>query len=189
MSGTRKVAVIVLAAGKSRRFGVRDKLLSNYRGKPLSAHVAASLLGLPYSFGVVVTSNPLVAGLFKQARFRPLFLKNSTGQSDSLKAGLRYVRKHGASHALVLLGDMPNVPRQHLKKMVATAGIHPLISKSGNTVLPPALIPLHLLPKLLHLRGDVGAGRILKCHPSTRFLPLDMNGALDIDENNDRARA
>lgn len=181
MSGTAKIAVIVLAAGKSRRFGASDKLLSRYNGKPLSAHVAASLQGLPYSFGAVVVRNSCVAGLFKQTRLRPIFLPNPSTQSQTLKAGLRYAKKRGASHVLLLLGDMPNVPREHLKRLIARAGPHPLISQNGRTLLPPALIPRQFIEKLLNLRGDVGAGKALKRHPSTRAVPLSGEAALDVD--------
>jgi len=182
MSGTAKVAVIILAAGHSRRFGAGDKLVSRYNGKPLAAHVAASLQGVPYSFGVVVARNPSVAGLFKQTRLRSLFLAKPSTQSISLKAGLKFVRRMGASHALLLLGDMPNVPREHLKRMIAKPSNHPLICQHGPVTLPPALIPGHLIGKLLHLHGDAGAGKVLRRHPSTMRLPLGGHAALDIDK-------
>ncbi|WP_396996903.1 MULTISPECIES: nucleotidyltransferase family protein [Ochrobactrum] len=181
MRGAAKIAILVLAAGKSRRFGAGNKLLSRYNGKPLAAHVAASLQGLPFSFGVIVASDPSVAGLFRHTGLRPLFPKNSSTQSQSLRAGLQYVKRRGASHALLLLGDMPYVPRQHLRTMMAKAGPHPLMSHNGKSSLPPALIPQHLFGKLQHLHGDTGAGGILMRHPSTVRLPLDSRQAVDVD--------
>ena len=187
MSGAAKVAVIVLAAGKSRRYGAGNKLLSRYQGKPLSSHVAACLQGIPYSFGVVVARDPMVASLFRNTRLRPLFPKNANTQSETLKAGLSYVKRHGASHALLLLGDMPNVSRQHIKGMLAKVGAHPVISHNGKSCLPPALIPRHLFGKLQHLRGDTGAGKMLLRHPSLIRISLDVRQAVDIDVKTKRS--
>ncbi|MFD1198010.1 nucleotidyltransferase family protein [Brucella gallinifaecis] len=181
MSGTAKIAVIVLAAGQSRRFGARDKLLSHYSGKPLASHVAASLQGVPFAFGVVVARNPSVAGLFTKTRLRSLFPKSTSTQSQTLKAGLQYVKKRGASHALLVLGDMPNITHKHLKKIITKAGVHPVISYDQVYSLPPALIPRQLFGKLQNLRGDMGAGKILMKHPSIIRIKLDRDQAMDID--------
>lgn len=181
MSGTPKIAVIVLAAGKSRRFGAADKLLSFYNQKPLAAHLAASLCGLPYSFGVVVARNPSVARLFRQTRLQPLFPQNTSSQSHTLKAGLAYAEKRGASHILLVLGDMPNISRAHLKKIISKVSYQPRIFYNGSTVLPPALIPRALFGKLRQLHGDSGAGRILRSHYGTTKIPLSKKDSLDVD--------
>ncbi|MFS2327468.1 nucleotidyltransferase family protein [Brucella sp. H1_1004] len=186
MSGASKIAVIVLAAGQSRRFGSADKLLSFYNGKPLAAHVAASLRGLPYGFGVVVVRNPSVAKLFQQTRLQCLYLTKASSQSDTLKAGLAYVERHGASHILLLLGDMPNVSRKYLKDLISRVGYQPRISFNGSFISPPVFIPRALFGKLKALHGDAGAGKILRAHHSCKPIPLSISASLDIDVPNDK---
>lgn len=181
MSGTPKIAVIVLAAGKSRRFGAADKLLSFFNGKPLAAHVASSLRGLPYSFGIVVARNPSVAKLFRQTRLQHLYPQNTSSQSDTLKTGLAYAEKRGASHVLLVLGDMPNISRAHLKELISKVGYHPRISYNGLTVLPPALVPRCLFGRLRRLHGDNGAGKILRSHYGTAKISLSKRDSLDVD--------
>ncbi|WP_435657094.1 nucleotidyltransferase family protein [Brucella pituitosa] len=184
MSRTPQIAIIVLAAGKSRRFGAADKLLSFHNGKPLAAHVASSLRGLPYSFGVVVARNPSVAKLFQQTRLQYLFPQNTSSQSDTLKAGLAFVEKRGASHVLLVLADMPNISRAHLKELTSRIGYQPRISNNGSNILPPALIPRSLFGKLRRLHGDSGAGKILRAHYGTIKVPLSKRDSLDIDCSN-----
>lgn len=181
MSSNARIAVVVLAAGQSRRFGASDKLLSHYNGKPLASHVAASLYGLPFTFGAVVARNRAVAGLFRSTRLKPLFPKKTTTQSESLRAGLKYAESRGASHVLLLLGDMPHVSRQHLKQMLGKISYHPVLSKSAKTTLPPTLIPRKLFRQLSQLHGDKGAGHLLRRYPNAKTQYLAINQARDVD--------
>ena len=58
-----RVAAILLAAGLSRRFGARNKLLAGIEGQPLIRRTAEALLGSRARPVVVVTG----------ARRRPIF--------------------------------------------------------------------------------------------------------------------
>lgn len=181
MSGAARLAVVVLAAGQSRRFGAANKLLAQIAGKPLARHVTTSLVGLPRAFGVVVTRNRNISGLFRSACFRIVVPEKAGTHSESLRAGLRYAERHGASHVLLLLADMPGIKSQYLKEMSKKIGIHPVISEHNKTTRPPALIPRSLYRRLLQLRGDRGAAAILRSRPDLIRLTINGAQARDVD--------
>lgn len=108
-------AAIILAAGRSRRFGTRDKLLVCWRGVPLIAHAIGAALASPCARVIVVvdgrqrrridavrrTGVPRVELIFVDPR--------SDSRRDSLAAGLSALRPID-TEALILLGDLPTLP-------------------------------------------------------------------------------
>lgn len=52
------VAILLLAAGASRRFGTENKLLAPLAGKPLVRHAGDAARAVPAALHFVVTSTP-----------------------------------------------------------------------------------------------------------------------------------
>ena len=107
-------AAIVLAAGRSRRFGATDKLLAALHGKPLLRHAIDRARGGGGGRLLVVTSSARTARLVRGVRDVVAVRARDAdaGLSASLKAGLAALRPI-EREVLVFLGDMPfaAVPR------------------------------------------------------------------------------
>ena len=87
------LGVLLLAAGQSRRFGPRDKLLALLAGRPVVAH-ALDALALPEAdFRLAVVSADPVAAIARKAGFDALPVAPGLPQADSLKAGLGWLRQ------------------------------------------------------------------------------------------------
>lgn len=183
-----RLAVILLAAGQSRRFGSRDKLRAALAGRPLAAHAARALAGLSRQVGLVVLRDPRLAGLFRGLgvvvpdRARP-------GQGRSVAAGIRAARRAGASHALLVLADMPCLGREDLRVIARPALAHPVMALGPEGPMPPALIPRRLFPALARLDGDRGAGPLLRRCPDLVLRPLPAARLIDVDRPDDLAAA
>lgn len=183
-----RLAVIVLAAGQSRRFGSRDKLRAALAGRPLAAHAARALAGLARHKGLVVLRDRRLAGLFGgltpvvPGRARP-------AQGPSVAAGIRAARRAGASHALLVLADMPRVGREGLRAIARPALAHPVMALGPDGPMPPALIPRRLFAPLARLAGDRGAGPLLRRCPDLVLRPLPAWRLIDVDRPADLAAA
>jgi molybdenum cofactor cytidylyltransferase len=108
-------AAIILAAGRSQRFGTSNKLLVRRRGKTLLRSAIESALSAPVGRVIVVTGadngrirnavhavgNPRVSTLFAP--------DHRHGHRASLLRGLRDLRQT-EREALIFLGDMPAIP-------------------------------------------------------------------------------
>ncbi len=161
-----KIAAIVLAAGKSSRMG-RNKLLLDWSGKPIVAHVLDKVAKLGLAETIVVTGHQ--AGKVKAAlgahNVRIVEARDyATGMAASLKAGLKALSP-GIDAALVILGDMPQVSADLLERLVAAyqplegrAIVLPVADgKRGN----PVLFDRRFFADMLSLEGDVGARHII----------------------------
>jgi len=105
------------------------------------------------------------------------------GQSESLKAGLRFLRvREAPTGILVMLVDQPLIPREHLQALAAEAARHPgevIATRARGRAMAPAYLPRKLWPQLNRLTGDRGAGAIINRARSIQF-PCDQ-AALDVD--------
>jgi molybdenum cofactor cytidylyltransferase len=155
------IAVALLAAGRSKRFGDTDKLSAPLGGKPLidwAAEVGRTVNAAQH-FVVTGAEAPQQERAAGYAR-----LPNADageGMASSLRLAARHARETGASALLVLLGDMPFVRSAHLAALMAAFADDPSIAvfshAPGGVPQPPAIFPTTLFPALEALSGDAGA--------------------------------
>lgn len=185
------VYCVVLAAGKSRRYG-RTKLLDELRGKPLLCHaLEAAQAACPGRVCLVTGSN---AEAIHDAgkRLADLVVHNSnfaTGIGSSIRSGVSACREH-ADALLIVLADQPLVTAGHLSRMIATwnnEATRIVASAYSGTNGAPVLFGRSYVEQLENLQGDTGARAILRqnCEmvQSINFEPA----AIDVDTPEDLA--
>jgi molybdenum cofactor cytidylyltransferase len=164
------VAAILLAAGKSRRWGEENKLLAPIDGKPMIRRTAEAVLGSKLRPVIVVTGHDsdgveaALTGLDVQFKYAPDF---ADGMAASLKAGIASVPDHCDAVA-VCLGDMPFIGAQTLDRLAASydrandyADWIALIPTHKGVRGNPVIIGRALFPEIERLTGDQGARKLL----------------------------
>jgi molybdenum cofactor cytidylyltransferase len=196
-----KVAAIVLAAGRSVRFGEANKLLAEIGGEPMVARAAALALASRARPVIVVTGFEAerVATALKdlgvEIAHNPDFAQ---GIGTSLRAGLRAVPR-ASDGALILLGDMPRVDASVLDALLAAFAANGAESicvpvhagRRGN----PVLWARAYFPEMMRLSGDRGAKQLMRLHPGkivevevgTDSIFKDIDLAADLDRGSRRA--
>lgn len=168
---------IVLAAGRSTRFGVDNKLLALFRGKPLVAHVAEAMRGVSLSRRVAVVQDDAMLPVFEG--FDIIRPPSGSGQARSVIAGVSHAIGLRAERILIALGDMPFVDADILQAVLDKCDGDHGSAMSGR--LPPAAFPAARFDELLALTGDRGAGGLLRDLPDRLLVPAPPFHALDID--------
>ncbi len=176
----RKVAALVLAAGRSRRMAPLNKLLvQDDQGTPMVARVVDNALASRARPVVVVTGyehervEAALAGrgvLFAHAE------DYAEGLSASLKAGLGALPKD-IEGVVICLGDMPLVAGPMIDRLLAAfdpeegrAIVMPTFrGKQGN----PMLWAMEFLPEMMTITGDVGARHLAGKH-ADRVAEVEM---------------
>lgn len=185
MSG---VAVLILAAGRGTRFGESPKMLATLDGRPLLRHAAEAALASSARPVLVVVGHRADEVARALGGLDVAIVRNpdyADGLSTSLRAGFAALPP-GAEAAIVLLGDMPRVPPSLVDALAAAwreagrpAALVPThAGRRGN----PVLLSRALGPEIARLKGDTGAGPLLRGRPDVREWPVaDAAVAEDID--------
>jgi molybdenum cofactor cytidylyltransferase len=177
------IATILLAAGKSMRFGA-NKLVYPLDGKPLVLHSAASLkAAFPDALAVVSPGSPLKALLEAQGMATVVSERANEGMGESLKSAVEATRD--ANGWLVALADMPFIrPETHRRIAQALRDGAPIAAPSyrGERGHPVGL-SARFRDELLALTGDAGARFIIKSHADEiELIEVDDPGVIkDID--------
>lgn len=154
------LAILLLAAGRSRRFGAADKLVALLGGRAVVDWAVAAQSGLDARRVAVVGPNGGVAERLAAAGFECVVNPDDeAGQGRSLALGTRAVLDEGAERMLVMLGDMPLVTPGLLARLLS-AGDH-AAAWDGMRPGPPALFPGRLFASLAALDGEEGARGLL----------------------------
>jgi molybdenum cofactor cytidylyltransferase len=185
----RRVAAIVLAAGRSTRMGGPNKLLAEIGGRPLVRIVAEQALASRAAPVIVVTGHErakveaALAGLKVRLVHNPDY---AAGLSTSLKAGLAALPPH-ADGAIVCLGDMPQVTAALIDRLAeafdpergALVVVPTIEGKRGN----PVVWSRRFFPDLMALEGDVGARHLIATYADVvAEVPVEDAAALtDVD--------
>src|SRR5436190_13855351 len=185
----RRIAALVLAAGRSTRMGGPNKLLAEILGKPLVRIAAEQALASRAKPVIVVTGHQrerveaALAGLAVQFVHNPDF---ASGLGSSVRAGVAAVPAD-ADGAIVCLGDMPQVDAVLIDRLIAAFDPE----KGALVVMPtfegrrgnPVLWSRRFFPELTAIEGDVGARHLIgRYSEAVVEVPLAGKAALvDVD--------
>jgi len=177
-------ALIILASGLSERFGEVDKLMAEFRGKPLVGHVIDAVKEIPFEerFAVIPKSSKRRRKLFNYEGYS--IIENAApeaGQGQSLQLAAESTLAKGYRAMCVMLGDMPFVSGEDISNLLQNLSNEDrAICHCNNTLLPPAIFTNSALEELLNIKPESGAKSLFNSANSYRH-PLSERAAQDID--------
>ncbi|WP_010218030.1 nucleotidyltransferase family protein [Sphingomonas sp. PAMC 26621] len=178
--------LVLLAAGRSERFGDTDKLKQPFLGKPLAFHVVTALESVPFKARLAVCSGSELD--FGSRGYRVIHNDDpGDGMSGSVKLGVAAAREIGCAAVVIVLADMPRVTATHIYRLLeAVTGPDAVIASSnGVHPSPPAVFGADQFEALLTLEGDEGARAMVRAGRHVIAPEADL---LDIDRPEDMER-
>lgn len=185
----RRVAAIVLAAGRSSRMRGPNKLLADVGGVPLVRRVVARVAASQAAPVIVVTGHQRAEVARALEGIDARFVHNEAfgeGIASSVKAGIAAVPEE-CDGALVCLGDMPLVGAGLIDALIdrfaPDAGALIVVPVSGGRRGNPVLWSRRFFPELMALEGDVGARHLIdRRGEAVAEVAVEGDGAfVDID--------
>ncbi|MBI3703322.1 MAG: NTP transferase domain-containing protein [Rhizobiales bacterium] len=163
----RRVAAVVLAAGRSTRMGAVNKMLAEIGGKPLVRIAAEQALASRAKPVIMVTGHERERVEAALKGLAVHFVHNSDyadGLGTSLKAGIAAVPED-ADAAIVCLGDMPQVDHALIDKLLAAFDpergalvvVPSIDGRRGN----PVVWSRRFFHDLMSIAGDIGARHLI----------------------------
>jgi len=191
------IAGIVLAAGRSERFG-SAKLLEALDGLPLVCHSIRACLSATDHTWIVIEESDTRLGEVLAAHFagerrlsRVVNPDSARGQTSSLKIGLQAL-DDAVDGAMIFLADMPFVTPS------ITAALTAMFGRTGNLVAPvcdgqwqhPRIIPRKHFPEFLELGDDERGTGVFQHHAESLTLVFvgSARDYADIDQRGDLDR-
>ena len=191
-----KLALIMLAAGNSRRFG-SNKLLFPVDGRPMYLHTLEALLEVKRTLAPELKCSVTVVTQYEEIEKKALEAgaqvlinpRPKEGISSSLKIGLH--ANVEADACLFAVSDQPHLTAKTVEEMIRAYRISqkgmgclcldPEGTKTGN----PCIFSRKYYRELLALSGDSGGKRVLLRHPGDIcfYLVRDSEQLTDVDEN------
>lgn len=150
-----RIACIVLAAGKSTRFGA-NKLLAPLVDRPLLVHTLDAIPRSCFSQMVAVVSDPEVETLCRRHGVKTVAYQGGP-QSQSIRLGLEAIQD--ADGCLFVLGDQPLCSSDSIRRLVSDFQAQPkAVHRLAYQGQPssPTLFPSRLFPALKKLTGEHG---------------------------------
>lgn len=190
-SGPR-VGAILLAAGQGSRFEGENKLLAPVDGEPIIRHAAATVRvsDIDEITAIVGHDADAVRGALGDL---PLSVRSNpdyaTGQSTSVREGVRVARKQGWDGTLFALGDMPFISPASIDTLVdrfVTSAATIIAPTYDGTRGNPVVFDQTHYETLADVTGDIGGRQLVENHPETVLLEIDDPGVVqDIDTVDD----
>ncbi|QNE32641.1 NTP transferase domain-containing protein [Sphingomonas sp. NBWT7] len=186
MIAAEDVVLVLLAAGKSTRFGdIGSKLDEPFLGRALGLHVAVALEDMPFRERIAVTANCRI----DYAQHGYTVVRNDAAIADmasSLRLGIACAHARNAAAVAIALADMPRVTATHVYNLLDAADDARAVvaSSDGRQPRPPALFGRDRFDELLAITGDHGARALIRAgkHVVTtaaELIDVDTPGELE----------
>jgi molybdenum cofactor cytidylyltransferase len=181
-----KCALIMLAAGRSERFGISDKLAEPFLGHPLALHAVRALEAIPFAHRFAICGDTCPVNFGEHGFETVDNPRPSEGVSSSVRLGIKAAREAGAESVLIALADMPRVTAaQVLRLFDASTGADSVVASSdGCDPKPPALFGAAHFDFLERLEGDGGARPLIRAGQHVVTSPAEL---VDVDTEQDVA--
>jgi len=188
-----KIAIVILAAGASKRFGSR-KLLSQLKGKPLISYVLNEFCIESYGKKILVVNPYFPLDIVKCERFKILINNNyENGLATSLIIAVNEVLSKGYDGFFILLGDMPFLMETDVERLLK------VIQKDPNCIIAfryngikgfPTYVPKRYFDRVLSLKGDRGIKQLIAAQEvKVRYLEGSWRHIFDVDTPEDLKEA
>jgi len=189
MNVHRPVGAVILAAGRSRRYG-SPKQLAVIDGRTLVEHAIESAIAADLAPVAAVVP----VWLSRPARLDQDWLRwirnpfPERGMGLSLRLGLEALGDE-VSAALILLGDQPRMPAATIAAVLRARGDRPIVAAHADGVLaPPVLLERSHFHLADGLTRDVGLREVLRSNPDLVTAARVPGHAPDIDVTDDLDR-
>lgn len=180
--GNKKVGIIVLASGFSRRFG-ENKLSYEIDGKPMIQRVIEAVSNIEDTVVCAVTKDEDIRDICTSCGVECIHNPSpQLGQSESIVLGVK--RFSDADGVLIIPGDMPYLKKSSVEKIVGCflSSSDNIVAGECDGVVHPVLFPRGMFKALICLRGDIGARGIVKKNADILLkIPISSREQMDID--------
>ena len=185
MPSSQQIFAVVLAAGRSERFGA-TKLAAEFDGEALVRRAVRTARRSVGDRVLLVTGHEavrIIEAAGDVCRFVVVNERYNDGMGTSIAAAARALSNR-AGAMLLMLADQPLITSQHLDALLGAWNGAPdaiVATAFAGTLGPPALLPQHCFADLAKLHGDDGARRLLQDARFTVTSVWNDDAALDID--------
>ena len=189
----KKIGIIILAGGESRKLGT-PKQLVEFKGKSLLRNVVEVALKCDCE-PVIVVLGSRAEEIHEDIRDLPVETVTNyiwkDGISTSLRKGLTKLDSQ-MSAAVIMLSDQPFVTENTIRSLIdayRTSGKPIVASRYEGVLGVPALFDREVFDELLALEGDAGARVVIRHSDQDRIAAVDApEAAFDIDTPADQKR-
>jgi len=182
------IAIVILAAGESRRFG-GIKQLADLEGKPLLQKVidqCSQVTGCDLFLVLGANSDIIQARLSLESVDVIINPNWQEGISSSIDSAVKRLQNE-YSAILLIAGDQPRITAAELVSLIETWRSNPELicaARYSDTLGIPTIFPRRYYPDLLELQGDRGAKSLLIHQSNLLSHPLE-SAKFDIDTPDD----
>ena len=162
------IKVIMLAAGQSKRLKGENKLIKNYKKKPLIVHTINSFKRSKVSKIIFVLGyqNKEVKKIIKKNK-KNIFIYNKNfrkGMASSIKVGLRKITRNDKGF-IIVQSDMPFIKTVDIDKIFNSIKLKKFlvyVLKFKNKIGNPIGFDISLIKKFKNIKGEFGAKFMVK---------------------------
>ena len=186
---------ILLAAGCSKRYGDKNKLTENFKGKHLIEHITHTLLKVfdPCELLVILGHDyKVIKNLIDNKDIRIVNNKKyKNGIGTSISLGIQHLETT-AQGVMIIPADMPLISAEDLMKLENEFIAHNckkvVLPKYKCTIGNPVILPKSYFATLKNLKEDFGAKSQIKENDIVK-VDCDIGTVFDIDTSKELAKA